>query len=183
MKIVALVGMPGSGKTEAVKFAVDNGFYRVYFGDITMEAVKEAGLPINEANERSMREQIRKAHGMDAYAKLSLPKIEEGLRKVGKVVIESMYSFEEYMLLKKKFGNGFIVIAIYASPKVRYSRLGNRPIRPLTPKECESRDVAQLENLHQGGPIAMADFTIINEGSFEELERSIKNLIESFVKK
>ena len=30
-KIVAVVGMPGSGKTEAVKIFEEAGFFRVYF--------------------------------------------------------------------------------------------------------------------------------------------------------
>ena len=56
-----------------------------------------------------------------------------------------------------------------------------RPIRPLTVEEAASRDVAELENTNKGGPIAMADFTIINESSLEDLRKEIEK-IASIVK-
>jgi dephospho-CoA kinase len=180
-KIVAVVGLPGSGKSEAVKSFVESGYYRVYFGDVTFDEMKRLDLEINEKNERATREGIRKEQGMEGYAKLSLPKIKEGLRTVGKVVIESMYSFEEYKLLKSEFGDDFAVLAITASPATRYKRLEKRLIRPLTQKECEGRDTAQIENLHQGGPIAMAEFTIINEGSIKDLEENVKQVLEKVI--
>lgn len=177
-KIVAVVGMPGSGKSEAGKFFVESGYYRVWFGDVTFDEMKRLGLEVNEANERATRERIRKEQGMEGYAKLCLPRIMEGLKSVGKVVVESMYSFEEYKLLKSEFGDDFTVLAITASPATRYKRLGKRLTRPLTQKECEQRDIAQIDNLHQGGPIAMAEFTIVNEGSIKDLEENVKQVLE-----
>ena len=177
-KIIAVVGMPGCGKTEVVERFVNNGFSKVYFGDVTFDEIKRQNLEVNEKNERATRERIRKEHGMEAYAKLSLPRIEKGLETTGKVVVESLYSFEEYQLIKKKFGNEFAVLAVTASPTTRYNRLKGRPIRPLTPQEVESRDVSQIENLHQGGPIAMADFVIVNEGTKDDLVKSISLVIK-----
>ena len=177
-KIIAVVGMPGAGKSEAVKFLIEKGYYRVYFGDITFNRMKELGIEINAKNEQTTRESIRKEHGMNAYAKLSLPEIEKGLRSNGKVVVESMYSFEEYKLLKAKFGNEFAVLTVMAPPSTRYERLGKRTVRRFTREECEQRDISQLDNLHQGGPIAMADFIVINEGTIADLVGSMENIIQ-----
>jgi len=176
--IVAIVGMPGSGKSEAVKYAEELGFFRIYFGQITLDALKHAGLEINEKNERYIREKIRKEHGMGAYAKLSLPKITQALAENKPVVIDGVYSLEEYLILKKEFGDFFYTIAIYASPKTRFARLSARKERPLTKEEFEERDLAELQNLNKGGPIALADYTILNEGTREELKRNVTSLIE-----
>ena len=81
MKIVALVGMAGSGKSEVARNFEKNGYVRIRFGDITDIEVKKRGLPLNEANERLIREQLRQEHGMAAYAKLNLPRIDETLQK------------------------------------------------------------------------------------------------------
>jgi dephospho-CoA kinase len=175
--IVAVVGLPGCGKSEVVKLFEKHSYYRVYFGDVTFEEMSRLGLEINEKNERAVRERLRKEYGMDIYAKRSVSKIEEGLKKNGKVVIESMYSFEEYKFLKSKFRSNFNVLAVMASPNVRYARLEKRPFRPLSRKECEDRDFAQIENLHQGGPIAMADFVVINEGTLDELRDNVEKII------
>jgi len=178
-KIIAVVGMPGSGKTEVVRRFAESGYHRVYFGDVTFDEMKRLGLEMNEANERITRERIRKEQGMESYAKLSLPRIEEGLKKVGKVVIESHYSFEEYKFLKERFGKEFAVVAVMASPETRYRRLEHRPARPLTQSECEHRDVAQIDNLHQGGPIAMADFVIVNEGTLSDMINAVNAILKT----
>jgi len=60
MKIVALVGMAGSGKSEVARYFEKNGYNRIRFGDITDIEVKKRGLPLNEANELIVREQLRK---------------------------------------------------------------------------------------------------------------------------
>jgi len=176
-KLVAVVGMPGSGKSEAVKVFEEYGFGKVYFGGIVLEEVERRGLEINEENEKAVREELRRKHGMEAMAKLSLDKIRNGLEN-GDVVIDGLYSLEEYEFLKKEFPE-MVVLCIYSSPKTRYGRLSKRPERPLTKEEAYARDLAQLKNLHTGGPIAMADFTIVNEGPMEELKENVRKFIEA----
>jgi dephospho-CoA kinase len=176
--ILAIVGMPGSGKTEAGQYFLSKtNWPKVYFGDITLDEVKKRGQEINEANERKAREDIRKDLGMGAYAILSLPKIKEFFTN-SSVLLESMYSWEEYLEIKKEFGDSFKILALYTSPETRIARLTNRPIRPLQRDEVISRDYSQVENLHMTGPVAMADYTIINEGSMEDLYKKIDKIIE-----
>jgi len=176
MKVVAIVGMAGSGKSEVARVFERNGFKRIRFGDITDEEIKKRGLELNEENERNVRQQFRKEHGMAAYAKLNLPKIDAFL-KSSDVVVDGLYSWEEYTLLKSRYGDDFHAVAVWASPKMRYNRLSKRKIRPLMMEEAASRDVAELENTNKGGPIAMADFTIINESSLESLRKETVRVI------
>jgi dephospho-CoA kinase len=79
--------------------------------------------------------------------------------------------------MKKEFGDSFKVLAIYTSPEIRIKRMENRPVRPLTREEAISRDYSQIENLHQAGPIARADFMVVNEGTKEELYKEIDKII------
>jgi dephospho-CoA kinase len=169
--------MPGSGKSVATAVFTQNGFQKVYFGDLTFEKLQEAGLAVNESNERMMREKLRAEHGMAAYALLNLPKIERLLQQ-GDVVIESMYSWEEYVALKDRFPQ-LEVLAIYCPPKIRQDRLAKRPVRPLTREEVEARDRSQIEKLHMSGPIAMADHTVVNTGSEEDLKNAAQKFIEN----
>jgi len=174
--VVSIVGMAGSGKSEVARVFERNGFKRIRFGDITDEEIKKRGLELNEENERNVRQQLRKEHGMAAYAKLNLPKI-DAMLKSSDVVVDGLYSWEEYTLLKSRYGDDFHVVAIWTSPEMRYNRLSKRKVRPLTKEEAKSRDVAELENTNKGGPIAMADFTIINETSLEDLTREAGKIV------
>lgn len=177
MNIVAIVGMNGSGKSEVARLFEQNGFQRIRFGDITDKEIARRGLKLSEENERKVREQLREEHGMAAYAVLNIPLIDAAVQ-TSPVVVDGLYSWEEYKLLKERYGNNLIVIAVYSSPKTRQARLPQRQIRPLTPEESAIRDYNEIENLDKGGPIAVADFTLVNESSMEDLEKETSTLIK-----
>ena len=176
MKVVSIVGMTGAGKSEVSRVFEENGFIRIRFGDVTDEEIKKRGLEPGEESERLVREMIRQEYGMSAYARLNLSRIDEASRH-SDVVIDGLYSWEEYTFLKNYYGENFYVVAVWASPKARYSRLTDRLTRRLTVKEAASRDRAEIENVNKGGPIAMADFTIINESSLEDLREETEGII------
>jgi len=176
VKVVSIVGMAGSGKSEVARLFEKNGFVRIRFGDITDEEVSRRGLELNEENERYVRELLRQEHGMAAYAVLNLSRIDLA-REQSDVVIDGLYSWEEYAFLKTYCGEDFYVVAVSASPKTRYTRLSGRSNRRLTSEEAANRDRAEVENINKGGPIAMADFTVINESSLRGLKEEVKGVI------
>jgi len=176
MKVIAIVGMTGAGKSEVARLFAENGFARIRFGDVTDQEIKKRGLKLNEENERRIRELLREELGMSAYAKLNLPRIDEALRK-SDVVIDGLYSWEEYTFLKGNYGENFGVVAVWASPKTRYTRLAARAVRGLTREDAASRDKAEIENINKGGPIAMADYTILNESFLDDLEKGVTEVI------
>jgi len=178
VKVVAIVGMTGAGKSEVARAFEEQGFKKIRFGDITDEDLKNRKLEPNEENERYIRQQLRKEHGMAAYAKLNLPRIDSSL-KSSNVVVDGLYSWEEYILLKEYYGGRFTMVAVRASPATRHGRLVHRAERPLTLEEAASRDKSEIENSNKGGPIAMADFTIVNEASLEELKRETERVISA----
>ncbi len=181
--LLAVVGLPGSGKTETIDYLkekYDNP--NIYLGEATFDRLKEKNLEINPINERQAREDIRKKLGMSAYAKLALPKIEKLLGKYELITLESLYSWEEYLVFREKYNNDFKVLAIYSSPETRKKRLKNRNIRPLkSDKEFQTRDYSQIVNLHQAGPIARANYTIINEGSLNDLQSNIEKILKNIL--
>lgn len=187
-KIVCVVGMPGAGKSLVSDELVRQDFAYLRFGQITLDKIKELGLEPIEANERKIREDFRKEYGMGAFATLNIPKIDELLEK-SNVVVDGLYSWSEYKILKEKYGEAMYVIAVYTPPKLRYERLKNRSIendpkqrfRSLTEEDAKARDYAEIENLEKGGPIAMADFTIVNTGTITELKENVSKIINDVV--
>jgi dephospho-CoA kinase len=93
------------------------------------------------------------------------------------VVIDGLYSWEEYLCLKNHYGEDFYLVAVVSAPQKRYERLKDRTRRGLTWEEAASRDKAEIENLNKGGPIAMADYTIINEFSIENLQEEVERIV------
>ncbi|MCK4555672.1 MAG: AAA family ATPase, partial [Candidatus Aenigmarchaeota archaeon] len=148
-KLIALVGMPGSGKSAASRHLQEKDYSVVRLGDLADAELKKQGLALGEDSERRVREGLRKEHGMDVFARLSKDRIDEALEKSGKaVVIDGLYSMQEYELIKKAYGDKLHVIAIYASPKTRHARLASRKVRPIPPEKALERDHAEIKNLN-----------------------------------
>ena len=175
-KIVAIVGMCGSGKSIASDILEKKGFKKVYFGGVTLEKLKEKGLEVTPENEKMMREKLREDLGMGAFAKILLPKIKE-LSIENNVVLDGLYSWDEYKILNEELGKDMKTIAIITDKKIRYKRLTEREVRPLTKKEAKERDLAEIENIAKAPPIAYADYFILNNGTLEELKEECNKFI------
>lgn len=169
LKIIALVGLTGSGKSTAVEHFTDKGYPKVYFGGVILNAMSEAGLEHTKDNEQKFREDFREKNGKDAVALTIVNQIRH-LANAGqhRVIADGLYTWTEYKVLKKAFPSELTLIAVVTPKHLRYNRLAERPIRPLTASEAHERDVAEIENLEKGGPIAIADHYVINDGTEQE---------------
>lgn len=181
-KIIAMVGMSGSGKSEATNYMLEKGYEKVYFGGITYEKMKEENIPYTPENDKKMRMRLREDFGMAAYAILSLPKIDFLIKSGKKVYIDDLYSWQEYELLKEKYGDNIILICVIVDKNIRYERLKLRKERPYTKQEAINRDLNELENLSKGGPIAYADYYIYNNGSLKQYNDRLKEIVEEVEK-
>ena len=187
MKVVAVVGMTGSGKSEVSDYLVSKGFQFLRMGQLTLDIVRERGLQPTEEIERPIREGLRKDHGPAAFATLNFPKIDR-LREKGNVVADGLYSWSEYKAFEEKYGDDFVCISVIASPRIRYARLANRKYdakkdkemrsRGATFEQARTRDFKEIENIEKGGPIAMGHYTIVNEGTREELKEKVDMILE-----
>ena|ERR1035437_2365873 len=177
--ILAIVGMPGSGKSVVANHFRARGIPVIRFGRIITDEVRRRGLPLTPQNEQIVREDLRAEHGMDVCARLSIPALRELKEAHRKVGIDGLYSFAELKTLAAEFGDELVVLAIAAPRKTRYERLTHRPERPLSPTEALNRDYREIETLEKGGPIAIADFTIVNDGSEEQLIEKVEQALES----
>ena len=176
-KIIAIVGMCGSGKSVASELLESKGYKRVYFGGVTMDKLKEKGLEVTPENEKMMREKLREDLGMGAFAKLLLPKIKE-LAEDNKVVLDGLYSWDEYKILDEEFKKQLVTIAIVCDKKIRYSRLKNREVRPLSNSQAKERDLSEIENIAKAPPITYADYYIFNNGTLEDYENRLNEILK-----
>lgn len=179
VKIVAFVGLAGSGKSAAAEYLTEKGIPKVYAGGLIVEGVQAQGLDVTPENEKNYREEMRAKHGKDYFIKKCVEQI-RGLVKAGqhRIVFDGLYTWTEYKVLKHEFPGELTVVAVVAPKAVRHRRLAERPVRPLTAVEADQRDWAEIENLEKGGPIAAADFYLINDGDLDHLHEQIDQELE-----
>lgn len=178
-KIVAFVGLTGSGKSSAVDYLSARGYPKVYFGGIVLDAMTEAGLEHTQENEKPFREELRAREGKD-FVVLRIIKQINSLIEAGqhRIVADGIYTWTEYKVLKSAFPGELTVIAVVAPKRLRHRRLNDRPIRPLTNTEASERDWAEIENLEKGGPIAIADYYIMNDTDLDTLHQKIDKTLD-----
>ncbi len=179
VKIVAFVGLPGVGKSSAVDYLTEKGYPKVYFGGVVLQALKDAGMEDTPDNEKFMREKLRADEGKDVVVNRIIKQINE-LIAAGqhRIIADGLYSWTEYKVMKHEFPGELTTVAIVAPKHLRHRRLASRPIRPLTDAEANARDWAEIENLEKGGPIAIADHTIINNKDLDHLYTQIDDELE-----
>lgn len=173
-KIIALVGLAGSGKSSAVEYLTEKGFPKIYFGGVIYKAMDEAGIEKTWDNQQQFREEIRRREGKDFVIKRVIKNIHDLINAgQNKIVLDGLYTWSEYKFLKHEFPGQVVVIAIVTPKYLRYQRMAKRIERPMQPHEVDQRDWSEIENLEKGGPIAIADYFIINDGSLEQLHQRI----------
>lgn len=178
IKIVAFVGLPGVGKSVAVDYIVEKNYPKVYFGGIIYKAMKDADIEITPESTQVFREEIRAKEGKDFVVKRVIGQIKDLIASgQHRIVLDGLYSWTEYKILKKEFPGQMSVIAIVANKNLRHHRLSKRPDRPFTNEEANIRDWSEIENLEKGGPIAIADHYIINNSDFDNLHRQLEEIL------
>ena len=179
VKIVAFVGLAGSGKSSAVDYLTEKGYPKIYFGGILYKAMEEAGIEITWESQQTFREEIREREGKDFIVKRAIKEV-RGLIDAGQkhIILDGLYTWSEYKILKHEFPGEITVIAIVTPKHLRKQRMANRPERPMTSEEVDQRDWAEIENIEKGGPIAIADYFIHNEGSLEKLHGEIDKVLD-----
>ncbi len=178
-KILAFVGLAGSGKSSAVDYLTQKGYPKIYFGGIIYKAMEEAGIEVTWESQRQFREEIRAREGNDFVVKRAVAEarklIEAGQRHI---ILDGLYTWSEYKILKHEFPGEMDVIAIVTPKHLRKMRMAKRPERPMTSQEVDERDWTEIENLEKGGPIAIADYFIHNNGTLDELHHELAQVLE-----
>lgn len=178
VKIIAFVGLTGSGKSTAVEYLTEKGYPKVYFGGIVLDEVAKRGLELTQENEQPIREELRAKEGKDFVVKRIITQIHD-LISAGqhRIVADGLYTWTEYKALKHEFPGELTVLATVTPKHMRKHRMANRPHRPLTSEQVDQRDWAEIENIEKGGPIAIADYYLMNNKDPKHLHEQIDDVL------
>lgn len=178
MKIIAVVGMSGSGKSVAVDYLTDKGYPKVYFGGMIYKEMEKRGIKRTPDSERDFREMIRETEGKDWVVQQVIKEVKDLIAAGQKrIVLDGVYSWTEYKILKHEFPGMLDFIAIVVPKELRYKRVGQRPERPFNKEEIQERDRSEIENLEKGGPIVAADYYVMNDGTVAEMQAQLAEIL------
>jgi len=178
VKILAIVGMAGSGKSTAIDYLTDKKNPKIYFGGVIYKAMAEAGIERTPESEQEFRREIREREGKDFVVKRAIQEAKNLIAAGQKrIVLDGLYSWTEYKILRKEWPTEMTVVAIVAPKALRRKRLAERKERPFNAEEAAQRDIHEIEDIEKGGPIAIADYYVDNSGTIEDFKENFAELV------
>lgn len=180
--ILGITGTNGAGKGAAVDYLVQKGYTHYSFRDLITEEVKRRGLPINRPNMGTVATDLRHMHG-PAYFTDTFARHAEELG-VKDVVMESIRTLAE---ADNIHGHGGFVVGVDAPEEMRYERITARgtatdkvsfeQFRRQEDAEYYTKDPNDPAQMNVLGVLKSADYTLMNEGTLEELHQKIDAML------
>lgn len=177
--IVALVGMPSSGKGEAASIFEHNGFAVVKMRDAVMAELKARGLEMNMENVGKVAVGLREIEGPAAVAKRTLPAILAGGENV---CIEGVRSKAEVDFFRGNL-DSFVCVGIDAPAEKRYGWA----IARGREDDAGSLEEFQEKEARESGwgvqeALDSADYVILNSGTLGEFRDKVKELAQKILR-
>lgn len=185
MKVIGLTGTFASGK-EIAREVIEKNFnsYSVVLSSLLKEdALKKQGINITREVKQNLGNELRKQYGNDILVKIAVSFMQ---KNKDFLIIDGVRSPGESDFLRQKFGDSYKLIAIDAPQQIRFERFSKRR-RDGDPQTFE--EFVKLDERDQGKDepeygqqvgkcIEMADFVIQNDGSLEEFQQKVLEVVK-----
>lgn len=175
--IIGVVGTIGAGKDTVAEYLAKKGFQHISLSDILREIMGKENIEITTANMTDYGNKLRNKNGNGYLAKLAYKKIDQS-----NSIITSIRQVGEIEYLKTK--SNFYLIKVDAPIEIRLKRLIERK------REGDIKNIQELKKIEakqasgKGGDmnvnkcLAMADYTVVNDGSLDKLRRQVDQILK-----
>jgi dephospho-CoA kinase len=178
---IGLTGRMASGKGEAVRIMKDYGFQYISLSDIVRREATKLGPAFSRGQMQDLGNRLRREGGAGILGKMVREHIEAARPSVW--VIDGIRNPAEVAELRKM--DRFFLVAINSGVETILARMKRRGRPTDTVGETELRaalarewGAGEPEGGQQVGPaMALADFTIANEGPLSELKIALEAIL------
>jgi len=179
-RVVAVCGMPGSGKGEFANVLSENKIPVLSMGDMVRAEVARLELKESPGIFGEIAALLRAEYGEDVLAVRLADAVDTHLESHPIVLIEGMRGTAERVVFEQRWGEHFSSLAVVSSPDIRFTRIQTRGRSEDGDRQAfEIRDTRErgwgLEEI-----IAESDFLIDNNVNLEMFRSSCLAWLKSF---
>ena len=174
-RIIGLTGTNGAGKGEVAAYLIGKGYTYFSLSDLVREELRKKEKEVTRSNLIKMGTELREKFGPDILAKRIMKKVKH------RAVIDSIRNPSEVKYPRKH--EDFILLAIDAPVELRYERAikRGRIESASTLEEFIEKEEEEMTDYEKGQQLLncmkMADHTLINDGSLEDLHKKLEELL------
>ncbi|MBI4086862.1 AAA family ATPase [Candidatus Kaiserbacteria bacterium] len=180
--IIGITGTDGAGKGVVVDYLVEkHDFVHYPARQLWVDEINRRGLEVKRENMRIVANDLRRQHGNDYLITAYIARVKEG--GVGNAIIESIRTIAEAETLKT---NGGILLAVDADQHLRYERIVGRASESdrVTFEQFAAQEALEMNDpdpngMQKAAVMAMADHTILNNGTLDELHTQIEKMLST----
>jgi len=189
--VVAVSGMPGSGKGSFIKLFQDQGAQVFQMGDRVRQEVSERKLEPSPENVGKVASEMRTLHGPDIWARRTVELVRQFVKLKGGagaptpspgtaqiIIIDGVRSMKEVDFFRSELP-GFLLVSIHTAPGIRWRRMVKRGRSDdfSDAKKFRERDRREL-GWGIAEVIALSDEIIMNNQGPEELVRQGQKFLD-----
>lgn len=177
-RVIAVCGLPASGKGEFAAILADIGIPVLSMGDMVRAEVKKLNIKEYPEVFGEIAQQLRQQFGDDVLAVRLCSAVDELLEHHNIVLIEGLRGVAEYDVFNAHWQDRFSTVAITADTEVRFQRIQSRGRA-----EDGDRDSLKIRDEREIGwglniLIEQADYRIVNDGILSEFVSKCQNWLE-----
>jgi dephospho-CoA kinase len=168
MQVIALTGLPRSGKDTAAKYLAKKYGYTHFdfYRHALVPELKKLGLKVSKENATRLGVAMREKLGNGAPAKVLVRKL--GQKK--KIIVTGFRSPEEVSVIKQA-ADQFILAEVKADRKLRFKRRKKGEGRTL--KDFLKREKTEASKMGVKRVLKMAKVKIKNAGTLKDLKKNL----------
>lgn len=178
--IIGLTGKNCAGKGEIANFLKTAGLQYYSLSDVLRDEMRKVDLAITRDNLIAFGTKFRSEHGQGALAQVVLTKLDPEKN----YIVDSIRHPVEVAVLRRRAD--FALLCVTADEKIRFERIRKRGREsdPTTYEEfvrCEKAesDGGDPASQQLDSVIALAEYTIANNGAFENLHEVLRETLRT----
>lgn len=173
--IIGITGTDGAGKGTVVQYLVDRYAFTHYSSRAIIVSHIPAGVEVTRNQMRLTANELRGMFGNDFLVTQAMARMQQD--GVDRAVVESIRALAEAETLKRAGG---ILLAVDADQAVRFERVQARrsesdqvTFEEFVQHEALEKDDPDPHGMQKAAVMGIADHTIFNNGSVEELTQAV----------